>query len=311
MHKHWVEFLLCIVLSASIWLIHVLGQPYSGIVNVPLNVRSNIEGRAEHSTGGVLVSARVNMTGFKLIHKSLSHKTVNVFIDASDFEHTGGDNFNISASSLYKYTPELFGDNVTVESFITNALTLKFAGEDNVKVPVIPVYSVTYEDQYMAEGEMAVYPDSVIVYGDHVKLEMINGIYTRPINLKDLDNDVHGEVRLEVPSGMRLSSSGVTYSMSVGRYVEVVSRVAIVARNVPSGVDFTILPSTALATFRCRFPLGSEPDAVTEFYVDYREFASSISGKCLVHSDGAPDEVISIALEPEVCECVEKSVSAR
>ena len=304
MRKNWYKFLLCLLLSGSIWLFMNLSQTYADIVNVAVLPKSNIEGRSEFASSEVTVSARCQATGWRLISLSSNDKAKPVTFDAADLERTRDGAFRISAATMYKYVQAVFGDNVDVESFVTDGITMNFTIENNKKVPVVPVKVVSFKPQYMARSEMALTPDSVLVYGEAARLNSIDAVYTRQINLNELRSSVHGVTRLEEPSGVRLSHTEATYSLEVTRYVEVSSRVNVSVRNLPSKVKVTLLPSMADVTYRCAFPLGKSPVGRTEFYVDYREFANSITGKCVIRHDDLPDGVINVRIEPEVCECI-------
>ncbi len=304
--KHWVSLLLCMLLSAGIWLVHNLSQRYSEIVSVPVVVESNIEGHARRSSSEMTASAMVNASGFHLIRLgSASKKPALVEIAAADLVHTEGDYYAVPVASMYKYVSDIFGDGVNLESFISGDLEFKFPTENHKKVPVKPVQIVSFRPQYMAVGEMSVIPDSVVVYGDPIRLEGVESVLTKPISHKDIRNSVHGNVRLQIPPGMRLSQKDVVYSLDVTRYVEIAATVKVGTRNVPSGRKLSVLPSTATVAFRCVFPMIDNPVDRTEFYVDYKDFEQSITGRCVVRCEGLPEGVISYEIDPEVCECTE------
>ena len=304
--KRWFSLLLCVLFSAGIWLVHNLSQTYSEIVSVPVVAESNIEGRARRSSSEMTASAMVSTAGFRLLRLgSNSKKPVVVNFDVADLSHTEGDYYHVPVSSLYKYVSDIFGDGVTLESFVSSDLEFKFPKENHKKVPVKPVQIISFKPQYMALGDMSVIPDSVVVYGDPVRLEGIESVLTRPVSHKDIRNSVHGTVRLQAPSGVRLSHKDAVYSLDVTRYVEVSSTVKIVAHNVPVGKKLSVLPSTASVAFRCVFPMSVNPVDRCEFYVDYRDFEQSITGRCVIRCEGLPDGVISYELDPEVCDCTE------
>lgn len=304
MKVSWLNFLACLLLSAVIWLFHNLSQQYADIVNVTVMPSSNIDGRAENASTEVTVSARCKASGWRLVALGRDSKTRKVFFDASDLSKAGDDNFTINSANLYKYVKEIFGDDVTVESFVTDAVKMKFIEENHRKVPVMAVMTATYKPQYMAKGPAVMVPDSVILYGDKDRLASIDAVYTKQMNFKDLRSSVHSEVRLEKPAGVRISHEKATCSLEVTRFVELRSRVSIGTRNVPAHTHLTLLPSSADVVYRCIFPLNGNPVDRTEFYVDYRDFSNSIGGSCMIHYDGLPDGVIEVRIDPEICECV-------
>lgn len=154
---------------------------------------------------------------------------------------------------------------------------------------------------------MTLQPDSVLVYGEPSRLENVSFVQTKPLELSELRSSVHGKVRLESPSGVRLSHEETIYSMEVSRYVELRSEVRIGTRNVPSSVDLAILPSTATVVFRCAFPTTVNPASTAEFFIDYRDFINSRSGRCVARAAGIPANVIDYTVTPEVFDCLVKS----
>ena len=304
--RRWGQFALCLVLSFGIWLIHNLSQTYADVVNVPVNAESNIEGRAAKAGGTVIVVARCMTNGFRL--KSLAHsrKPVNVFFNPEDLIHKEGDIYTISAEGLYKYSPEIFGDGVTLDALLQN-VEFRFPEETHRKVPVVPVSSLTFRPQYMALNEIRAVPDSVTVYGDPSRIRNIDAVVTWPFSHKDLRHSVHGKARLEIPSGTRLSDTEVSYVIDVTRYVELRSKVKIGTRNVPAGTSLSLYPSTADVVYKCVFPTGSDPARNVEFFIDYNEFAVSLTGKCVIRGDGFGSGIISYDVYPEVCDCFVRS----
>lgn len=304
--RKWVSFLLCLLFSAGIWLIHNMSQSYSDLTARQVVAESNITGRAQQSSGDVTVSARINSSGFHLLALNLSGQNpVTVRFNEEDFVRDPADStvYIIHQPALSKYSEQIFGSNSTVESFVTDELRFRFAVENHKKVPVKVVQSVYCRPQYMTSGGTSVTPDSVTVYGDPAMLGKIESVLTKHLVLTDLKRNTHGTIGLEVPGGIRISNRTVTYSVNVTRYVELASDAVINARNVPKDVEFTILPSSLHAVLRCVFPITSDPFGNAEFYIDYRDFENSTTGKCAVHTD-LPDGVIDCRMTPEVCECL-------
>ncbi|MBR1578355.1 MAG: YbbR-like domain-containing protein [Bacteroidales bacterium] len=306
--KRWVQFLLCLLFSAGFWLVLNLSQNYVAIVSVPVVAGSNIEGRAAVSTSEATVTAQVGASGFQHLFLARKHKRpVQVAFNAADFRYDRGEWYSIPNANLYRYAAQLFGDGVSVESFISEDPSFSFPEETYKKVPVRPVVSLSFEPQYMAQSPMSMQPDSVLLYGEPSRLDHVDYVLTKPLELTDLRSSVHGKVRLESPSGIRLSHDEAIYSMEVTRYVEIRAEVRIGTRNVPARVDLAVLPSTATVVFRCAFPTTSNPAATAEFYIDYRDFAGSRTGRCVPRADGIPPQVIDYTVTPEVFDCLVKT----
>lgn len=304
--KGWGHLLLCLLLSFGIWLMYNLSQPYSGLVSVPVTAQSNLKGRSQTSTVPTTIVANCKATGYTLLRlNSSSRRPVRVQFDPSDLQFVGSDEFAISAAALNKYVSAVFGDGVSLENLASEDVRFRFSVENNKTVPVRAVRTVSFKPQYMALHDMEMVPDSVVIYGEPSRLESIDAVMTKPLNLGELGASVHGVARLERISGVRMSVEQVGYELDVTRYVEVSTTARINARNVPAGHTLAILPSSATVLFRCVFPVSKDPSQTVELYVDYREFASSMTGNCIVHCDHVPEGVIDYTIDPVVCECLE------
>lgn len=304
--RNYYAFLACLLLSAGTWLIHNLSRMQTDVVTVSVSAESNLVGRASRSRDEVGVTARCKASGFRLLNLNWTKKVRTVHFDADDLKHKDGDYFTVSANQLYRYVGEIFAPGVTVESFLVDGLSFRFLPERYKKVPVKAVSQLGFKPQYMAVSELSISPDSVLVYGSPEMLKSIECVYTRTIIRNDLKGNIHGEAALEKPEGVRLSASTVAYTLDVSRFVELQMELPVELRNVPAGVDFAAYPAVVSATLRCVFPLVADPSGAVSCYVDYNEFAGSITGKCLVHTSSLPSGVIKFQTEPDVCECVEK-----
>ncbi len=300
-------FLVSLLLAFSIWLIHNLSLYYSDTMNVPVVAECNIEGHSNRSSNSNIIAARCRTSGFSLLRNrhQAKRKAVVVRFDPKDMHCKEGELFTVSAAELGNYVTEIFGDDVRLESFLSETVQFRFPFENHKRVPVQAVQVVSFKPQYMAMGQMKLQPDSVTVYGEPFHLENIDRVFTRTIDLPNLKSSAHGSVRIEPVSGIRMSETEVNYTLDVTRYVEIRSEVSVQVRNLPAGKKMSVYPSTATVLFKCAFPLSQDPTQDVQFYIDYLDFQKSIGGKCVAHASRVPNGVIECTLTPEVFDCVE------
>lgn len=306
MKQFGIQFILCIFLSASVWLLHNLSLYYTETVSVQVAVQSNIEGRAQSASHEVCISARCKAKGFRLINLNSRKKAVRLFVDQTQLVSKGEDVYILPASHVYNYCTEIFGEETSVEALITDDLQLCFPIVNSRRVPVLAVQEIGYKSQYCALKPISFSPDSVTIYGDASIIDRITAVHTKQINYPDLSRSVHGNIKLEKIPGVRISAEEASYSIEVGRFVELSSMVRVRARNVPSGTDMAIIPDMVKVTMRCSFPVIGDPFENALFWVDWCEFSSSHTGNCIIHWSNLPDQVISCQTDPSVCECFEK-----
>ena len=305
MRKYWFQLLLCALLSAGIWLIHNLSQTYVSIVSVPVQARSSVPAHDPLSINEATVTAQVRASGYSLLSLSRRHKKAKVVdFDSADLRQDTPDSYSCQNSTMIKYSGAIFGERVSVESFVSDAPQFVFQQVAFRKLPVRSVASISYAPQYTALKPMRLQPDSVYVYGDPTRLQSVTKILTHPVHLPLLSSSVHGKVKLDVPAGLKLSEQEVIYYQDVTRYVELRSEVKIKTVNVPDGMKMNSLPSSAEVVLRSVFPVPEDPFRDLDLYVDYQEYLGSINGKCMIHSNPLPSWIISCSIEPQFTDCI-------
>ena len=203
------------------------------------------------------------------------------------------------------YLRPVFGDKVDVEDIITDTLFFTFPAENYKRVPVNFAGDFSYRTQYMASGPLKLTPDSVTVYGEQARLDMVDHVSTGQVQFDDVHESQHGVLRLRKIKGVRLSDEDISYELPVSRYVEMRSELPVLVRNVPGGRHLDVLPSRATVILHCTFPVGRNPFESFELYIDYADFASSLSGRCVARVKELPKGVLDYRVEPAVFDCIE------
>lgn len=294
-----------LIISVIAWFAYNLNKEYTEVVSVFVYAQSDIEGRSDISSNSSQVSAKVKASGYYLFSQRLSsRKPKTIKIASDDLKSVGEDLYEIPEKELDKYFETFFSSEARLENYQMNSVQFRFMPEHYKKVPITAVMSIKYSPQYMNNGGVQLSPDHVTVYGDPARLDEIDQIFTSAIDLEDVKGNVNGTVYLENPGGVRLSEEETLYSLEVMRYFEVSRKVQVRLRNVPSGVRLTVFPKTVDVTFRCPFPYRDDPAENILFYVDYEEYLSSFTGKCVIRSEKRTDDMISYSVSPEICDCL-------
>ena len=300
-------FIVSLLLAYSIWLIHYLSLNYTEIVRVPVQAQCDINGHAFQSSNTSVAMARCRATGFGLIQleRAENQQPVVIRFNSSDMHRSSEEMYYITSDELNKYAAQIFGTGTKLETFLVDTLSFRFPFENHKRVPVQPVYSLSFKPQYINVGTLSVSPDSVTIYGEPFHLSGIDRVYTESLTLNDLDSSAHGEAKLDKIKGVRMSDATVRYRLNVSRFVEVKVQIPVDTRNVPRGKSLIIYPSVAEVTFHCAFPISSAPTDDVKVYVDYNDFTQSLKGQCLPRMESVPVGVLDYTVSPEVFDCVE------
>lgn len=304
--RDWVALLLALLLAFSIWLIHNLSLKYNDYLKISVSAQCNIDGHSDVSSNECEVVARCRATGYNVLRKNLfgGRRVRKVSFQPNVMKHKEEDIFYVTSSDLLEYSHIIYGDDVSVEYFVSDTLFFRFPEVQHKRVPVHPVFSISYKSQYMNVGEFEVKPDSITVYGEPYRLETIDVVYTQPVKRTELDTDIQGVVSLEKLRGVRFSQSEIQYSLDVTRYVEISAKVDIDVVNPPADKEVVLLPSHADVSLKCSFPLAGDPAKEFKLYVDYNDFQRSLSGKCPVRVSVSPKGVVGYELNPFYVECI-------
>ncbi len=279
------------------------------MVKVRVVAESAIDGHGNVSVNAATVVANCRAEGYRLIRISRRfNRPVRVKIAPQDLRRKAQDSdvYYLAGSLKSAYIHDFFGDDVTVESFITDTLEFQFQQENYKKVPVEVAQRISFRSQYMATGPVKTEPDSVYVYGEPAKIENITSVETGVLHMDDVHSDLAGVLKLTRPgAGVRLSDSGVNYTLPVSRYVEMRQRVPVEVRNAPAGTNLQVFPSEAELVLRCVFPSSGNPFHSLSLYIDYNDFSRSIGGRCVARLSRLPSGVISYSVVPEVFDCIQ------
>ena len=305
--REWLLLATSLLLAVLIWLLSNLSRSYSGVLGVPVVAECNLQGYSNVSSNSAMLSARCRAEGFRLLRESTrrSRRPVRVAFDRADLRYGSGERFFVTGNVMNNYLRQIFGDKVDVEDIITDTLYFTFAPENNKRVPVRFAGDFSYRTQYMASGPLKISPDSVTVYGEKARLDLVDHVSTGQLFLDDVHETQHGVLRLRRIKGVRFSDEEISYELPVSRYVEMRSELPVSVRNMPNGHHLDVFPSRATVILHCTFPVGRNPFESFELYIDYEDFASSLSGRCVPRTRELPLGVLDYRVEPGVFDCIE------
>ena len=306
--RDWIILILSLLLAFSVWLIHNLSLKYNANLKAKVVAVASLEGHEGVSFASQDVVARGRATGYNIIASYIkSRRPVKVEFSTSALQRYDDERFFVTGDKLMEHSHLIFGEDVTVDHYITDTLFFRFPRVNHKKVPVVPVTLFSFQGQYMNRGDLKVTPDSVIVEGEPYLLESVRQVYTKPIRHFDISEDISGVIPVERIKGVNIPNAEIYYEMNVTRYVEIESEAVVSAVNVPAGKKLMIFPSVVTVKMRCEFPLIEDIRDNVVLQVDYEDFKTSLKGNCAVRPAEMPKGVISYEVSPAFVRCVEES----
>lgn len=304
--RDWTVLLLSLLLAFGIWFIHNLSLKYDDTVTVTVRAKCSLEGHSELSSNTVTVEGRCRAIGFNLIRSEFlsRHKETVVPFETESLGRVDDDTYFVTRTKLQDKAHIIFGEGTTEHQVFTDTVYFTFNHESYKKVPVRLNGYIETASQYAKVGELKFVPDSVTLYG---RTELVNGIEsvsTARFQRFDLDKSISGTLKLEHIDGVRMSAETVQYEQTVSRFVELASTVRLAIENAPEDKEIVLIPASVDVTYKCVFPFDDDPSSKSEFYIDYRDYENSRSGKCIVRSRKIDDRVISYDVEPQIIDII-------
>lgn len=306
--RDWIILILSLLLAFSVWLIHNLSLKYNANLKAKVVAVATLEGHEGVSSASQDVTARGRATGYNIIASYIkSRRPVKVEFSTSALQRYDDERFFVTGEKLMEHSHLIFGEDVTVDHYITDTLFFRFPRVNHKKVPVVPVTLFSFQGQYMNRGDLKVMPDSVVVEGEPYLLESVRQVYTKPIRHFDISENISGVIPVERIKGVNIPASEIYYELDVTRYVEVESEAVVSAVNVPAEKRLMIFPSVVTLKMRCEFPLIEDIRDNIVLQVDYDDFKTSLKGNCAVKIAELPKGVITYEVTPAFVRCVEES----
>jgi hypothetical protein len=252
--RKFITFLIFLILSAAFWYIRALGESYESTIDYPVRYINFPENKVLVGEVPYKLHLQVRAKGFSILRSKLNLDLVPLRFNVGTFSlnSKGVDTFFIVTETVKDVlSAEL--DEITILHVSPDTLFFKLSGIAVKKVAVLPELSMHnrfFQQQFMLNGSIEIYPDTVIISGPGTIVDSINSVFTEPIRYSNLTDTVKGEFNIKPIQMITFSQQRVTATVPVDRFTEVEDRTAVVPVNVPDSVDFIPIPGQVSITYR-------------------------------------------------------------
>ncbi len=306
--RNWVILAVSLLLAFFMWSVMKLSRNYSSYIRYHVEVTSSIPGRTNSAISVDELVIGAKSKGFDILQNSRNSGNNLLHLASVDPRHfhkspKGKDEFYLLPDDIRQSIQDALGSDITVESFATDTLYFNFPVQSNRKVPVQIHSAITYGDQFMPMGEIAIRPDSILIYGEEGVISHISAVTARTINGKDVKRSLNGVAKLIPINDVRFSEEEVFYTLEVVRFVENTVKVPVVITDAPSYANVAVIPQEV--TLRYRQPFGSG------LRFSSQDFSVGVEYDDVLRSDvvklrliKAPQQVLNVTVEPKFVECI-------
>ncbi len=248
-------FLVCLVISTSIWFLIALSKNYTTIISFPVKYINLPEDQVVVNQLTDRVSLEVTSHGFSLLSYKLFQSNKTIMIDASTFrQRRSGEvaKTYITTRTLFDRISLQLGNETKVSQILPDTIYINYSEKMTKTVLIRPDVTLNFKQQFMLAGEVDVRPPVVDITGPKILLDTMESIATYPLVFEALDEDVTQRIGYHMKSKIKditYSPQSAIVNIPVDEFTEGVKKAPIEVRNVPSGTVVKTFPDSIAVSY--------------------------------------------------------------
>jgi len=297
-------FSVCLALASFLWFLNALEKHYTDHIKV--DIRYINLPKDKDLTGKLpeKLDLTVDAFGYTLLRHKLSLSFSPVLIDVNDLTNNYLEN-----KFLSKYTISLNGHKEEIAKQISSEIEIISIRPDSISINVSnvieklvkirPIVNASFAREFILQKPPVVSPESILVRGPQDILDTLKYIYTKPIELKNISNNVERDIDLVLLPELKSEVDEVTVQFSVEQFTEAKFEIPVQVINQPDSFQIKTFPAKIKVT--CRVGLSQYNRLNNSSFravVDYLHRSGVIS-KLPIILDRAPENVLSVDYFPK------------
>lgn len=301
-----IVFVVCLGLSAFLWLLNSLEKRYTSRISVPV---SYVDLPKDKQLSGELpqkFDLLVDAYGYTLLSYKLRLAFSPVLINVSELVDNPYDRgkryrYFVATVNHKEEIEKQISSEIRILSIKPDSLEFNFSKVISKVVPVKTNLRLHFAKEYALEKEPFTTPESVLVSGPEHLVDTLNFIYTKPLTYSNVSRTQEQIADLQTIPGLEFDLKEVNLSVPVEQTTEVSFDIPVQVMHKPDNMALKIFPGNVKVT--CRIGLSKYKKLENNSfraYVDYSKISlkearlpvtfESLSGIEL-SSDFAPKEV--------------------
>ncbi len=242
-------FFFFLLFSGIVWMLVQFSKDYTRTISIPLSYKNIPLDKSISKNNPEEIRVQVNDKGYAYLYYNLFQPNLN--IDLAKAEEIN-DQLVFFIDSHRSEIEDQLNLNFKNYDFLQDNIVIDFQRKEEKKIPVVSQIKLNYAAGYSAEQVVKLSPDSVTVSGPVNILDTLQEVKTVPLEMKNISNDISGEVQLETKNTAMLNfyRDKVHYEQKVEKFTEGKVQIRVETRNVPEGVNVAIFPKEVLVYYQ-------------------------------------------------------------
>jgi hypothetical protein len=304
-----VVFVVCLALSAFLWLLNSLEKRYTSRIVVPVKY---VEIPKDKQLSGVLpknFDLIVDAYGYTLLSYKLRLAFSPILLSVSDlvdntFDRGNKYRYTISTGNHKEEIEKQISSEIKILSIKPDSLVFNFNKIITKKVKIKPNLKLGFENQYYIENEPTTFPDSLLVSGPKNILDTIHALNTVFLEYGKLTHTIEKIAAIQPIKGLTTEVTEVKLVVPIEQNTEVSFDIPIQVVNNPSDIVLKLFPGKVKVTCRIGLSKYKKLDySAFRAYVDYDKISEK-ELRLVVSFESHSSAVLSVNYSPKEVEYI-------
>ena len=302
LNRELLLFLVFLLIALGFWFI----QTFKDAMNVSLEYKVVINGTPQSviftSNVNETVTAKLYGRGFMLLRLWMNSEDRVLEINFNELKKTNK-SYVIDNDVWKRAFDRVIPTGITVSNNNLPYVEIFYSNGEHKNVPV-KVDGVISADQNFIISDISLSPEFVDVYAPMEAFDTITAVYTKNLQLTELQDTVKMEVELNPPTGVKCVPNLVTAMIAVDLQTTKRITVPIYTINIPENIILKPFPMTVDVTFQVS---AAKYDDINNdefnFVIDYQAIKENDT-KCDVIMNSTPQDVYNVKYSPHAVDYV-------
>ncbi|WP_299063667.1 CdaR family protein [uncultured Polaribacter sp.] len=192
----------------------------------------------------------VKSSGFNILKSRFGNRTI--AIKASNLKKKYSNKFYLLAKNQKNNIQKQLRSGIELQEIDVDTIFLEIGTLTSKKVPLKPNLEISYHIGYDILEAAKIKPDSLLISGPEAQIAAVKSINLELLKLEDVKANFSEKVKIILPKNaknIRIASKYTTISGRVEKFTEGTITVPIKIKNLPKGVELTMLNKTVEVVF--------------------------------------------------------------
>lgn len=296
-------YLIFVAIAASMWFVNKLNNEFVTYVTYPVVFNNLPPTKIIVNDLPATLQLKVKGNGYTLLRYRLSPPPFPVFINLKDYWNRINKpqtkyfllETNYETDKINKQMP---GD-IQVIGVLPDTISFMFSNIIEKKLPIIANVNLTFDKQCMLDGQISFSPAHVTVKGPATIIDTLKGVYTKLIELNNLDKTTQRYVNLVDYNKLKIEKQKILMTVPVAKYTEAIIDLPITTAHLPDSLQIVTFPRLIRVSYMIslqHYGKINSNDFLLE--IDYNDIDNMPGQNIPVYLKLSPKNVHNIKLNP-------------